>query len=799
MKKLLPYAILALLALLAGLSALALGGITPFGEGTLCWQDNGQQVASDFGYVRGVWEGRHTLDWSYACGGSPRSSFHPTFNNLVSPLTWAVAAIPSISAVTGLSLLFLLQLALLPLGALFYLRRRFPRLPVTLGMALALAYAFGGFVLTKYTFLPFLNVAILFPWYVAALDSLLRRGRWVPYTLLLGFMMAVGTYFAYMWLLFAAVYAAACTGWRWNSPVRQHTLLLILASAGSLLLSAFSWLPSFLITAGSARAGEAHFWWHATRAELEPLLFDSPELLLIPLSLLLLLKLRLRWNRYALTLLVLVVGLACVSATTLWHLSRPWDFAGRFAYMADFMLVCLLAQGVYPFCRGRRILRWRWIPLAGILLCFLYLCISAGDFLWELRLALLLCLLVAACWKWRWYGVGGLLMAAFPAFCLGVFLDGIKLILQKSYQGAADRVLIAEWAAQQVPAPEGRVKSHGHAAVENIAFFTPFDSLSHFTACITKEQEETLARWGYQKRAAVISSEGGTWASDTLLGMRYILSQEADDAPYRIEENPHYFGVGLMVPSGFLCGLPKDADPIACQQAILTQLLGEEQAGTRSPVDELSVLRRLCDGQHYLQQPADGARSFCVEYSYSRWGVVESLPRLVLISPRSVVQHSDLKEKAFVYHLPPASLEALKRYGEELPVRCEYAGTSMSISCRSTAERSMLFLPLLWQVGYEAVVDGKPTEVFDLGGFVGIPMPAPGEHEVELVYRGWGKWEGMLISLASLPLVLAVWGVSRRVRAPQCLNSFCRHLLLVVSCLLLLWPLLVLPIGLIWR
>ncbi len=744
-KKLLPYTLTALLAMLVGLCALALGGITPFGEGTLAWQDNGQQVASDFGYVRGVWEGRHTLDWSYACGGSPRSSFHPTFNNLVSPLTWAVAAVPGISALTGLSLLFLLQLTLLPLGALFYLRKTFPRLPVAVGMTLALAYAFGGFVLTKYTFLPFLNIAILFPWYVAALDALLWRGRWVPYCLLLTCMLAVGTYFAWMWLLFTAIYAAARTGWRWTSPVRQHSLLLVAASAAALLLSSFSWLPSLLVTVDSARAGEAHFWWNATRAELEPACMAT--LFSLPCLFAVILVRRPRLSRYALTALVCAVGLMFISATTLWHLSRPWDFAGRFSYMLDFMLICIVAQSVV-----RR--RMRWHP---------------GLPLVTLGAVLLL-------WGQLW---------------------GTTRAHADSYQASADRVQLAEWAAEQVGQPEGRAKSKGHAAVENLAFFTPFDSLSHFTACITAEQEETLARWGYQKRAAVISTEGGTLASDTLLGMRYILSQEENGAPYRVEENPYYFGQGLMVPSRlFPLG---EGDPIACQQKLLGKLLGAEHAGTRAEGKAGEPLLLPHGSLHYLLQSQSGFAFEYAGHSYERWGGVEGAPLLWEIpSETHVVNHWE-KEAFALYHLPLSSLEALKAYGQELPVRCEYAGKRMSITFRSTEERSMLFLPLLFQWGYEAVVDGTPSDVFELDGFVGIPMPAPGEHRVELVYRGWGQWEGTLLSLVSLPLLLGVWGVSRCCRAPAWLDSLCRRLLLGVSWVLLLWPLLMLPVGLFWR
>ncbi len=754
MKNLWLYSLTALLALLVGLCALAITGVIPFGEAARCWKDNGQQVASDFGYVRGVWEGRHALDWSYACGGSPRSSFHPTFINLVSPLTWAVAAVPGISAVTALSLLFLLQLTLLPLGALFYLRRRFPQLSAPLVMALALAYAFGGFVLSKYTFLPFLHVAILFPWYVAALDALLRRGKWVPCCLLLTFMMAAGTYFAYMWLLFTAVYAAARTGWRWNSPVRQHTLLLFLASALALMLASVSWVPSLLVTWFSARAGEAHFWWNATRAELEGTALVY--VFSLPLLLAAVLQGRLRLSRYEVTLLVVLVGLVCVSASSLWHLSRPWDFAGRFGYMADFLLICAAARGAQ---RRRR--------------CPGKCCRFALPFV----------------------------------LVFGTFLLAHSLLMNQSesvrYQASADRIRLAEWAAQRVPQPEGRAKSLGYAAVENLAFFTPFDSLSHFTACITPVQEKTLERWGYQKRSSVISMEGGTLASDTLLGIRYILSQEKEGAPFCVEENPYFFGMGLMVPPDVF---PlRGADPVDRHRNVLRALLGEEHAGWRSwaMVNEPVPFAEGC--LHYLQQPAEGE-----PFSYGgnpllRWPHgVEVPPRLVALVPTCSWVGAPVGAGADyeLYHLPLTALKALRDYGRELPVRCKYSGYRMELVCRSTEARSMLFLPLLWQHQYRVLVDGAPAEVMFCEGFVGIRMPAPGEHCVELRYEPFGR-DMFMVSGASLLVLLLMRGRMRGGKRAPVLrewgNRFCRLLLLVVSWVLLFWPLLTLPVGLWWR
>ncbi len=239
-------------------------------------------------------------------------------------------------------------------------------------------------------------------------------------------------------------------------------------------------------------------------------------------------------------------------------------------------------------------------------------------------------------------------------------------------------------------------------------------------------------------------------------------------------------------------------------------LLGAEHVGTRSRVSVNEPVPFEPGCLHYLQQSVEGMGltaaedAFVAEGSpYLRWGGVEGTPRLQQLFPPCRWLGSHVGQESFceLYLLPLTALEALKAYGQELPVQVEYAGYGMNITCRSTEARSMLFLPLLWQLNYKATVDGKPAKVAFLDGFVGIAMPEPGEHRVELRYEPVGRYTFLLPGLGLLVILL----LRRRLPSgPSALalrdwgESACRRLLLAVSLLLLLWPLLTLPLGLWW-
>ncbi len=815
------YFVTALLSLLIALCAMALCGVWPFGGEFLSCLDNQQQVASDFGYLRQLLSGRSDLFWSYACGGVPHSSVHPTFGNLLSPLVWLVAIVPHTGVLPKLSLLLLLQVAILPLGALFYLRKTFPHLSIKVAVTLSLGYAFSSFLYTKYSFLPFLNVALLFPFFLYGLDCLLNRGRWCLYLILLTCMMTVGPYFAYMYVLFAILYAAGRAGWRWKSRVRQHHGLLLVISLLCLALSSWSWLPSLVTTSVSARVGHGSLLHIISTPGID---VRALSIWLFPVfSLAVILFSANRKNvlqgRYGLTCVGLLLALALAPVSHLWHVSIPIGFSGRFAYMPVMMLTCMAAQASI---RPRGISRKAWyfsLPFAcmaiggAVVAAYWHqlmkreysgLAFSAGELLWlpafyivsygfvcrKLWLSCVVSVLIAvpvfSCYMTYWVNRG--------------HYEPDNDYAQLEHMDFVDQFLATRNVGDGF---QGRVSAPDFNMPLNTAFFCSLDTVSHFRATQHFSHIATRYRWGYLNRLTIMYDDGGTIFSDTLFATRYyvvrgkgyehrlkLLAKKGDVLLY---ENPWYFGAGLMLSEQVHLEPGEGKSPVEVQQHAIASILGDGSCGKVEPCIAPAHLRVPKWAYAYSEHCLALRPSTLLPSERPMYRERPALRLLPACSGVSVEAFGTTKPVPFsLFTIDESSLDALKGYAEELPVRISYAGRVMDIEATSTAERSQLFLPFMWSPGYTAHEGEQELEIRNNGGFVCIMMPEPGHHCVRLVWHRPHSviaWVGTVFG-GVMTLLLSLYGRRTPLAAPSAWNSLCHKELLLAGGTCILGPIL---------
>ncbi len=793
-----------LLSSLIALAALAVCGVWPFGSEYLSWIDNQQQVAPDFGYVRQMFSGRADLFWNYACGGLPRASVHPTFIDLVSPVSWLVAFIPGVGLLPKLSILFVSILALMPLGVVFYLRRTFPRLPMALMICYALGYTYSSFLFTKYTALNLLYPAILFPFYLYGVDMLLSRGRWGLYTLLLGLMMAVGTHYAYMWLLFTIVYAACRVGWRWHSPIRQYNARLLLATLLAVALSAVVWLPSAFITFSSSRAGGIPLTMLATADfHLEEVsCWLCPALILAGIFG----RKNFSWQsfwktRHGSIAFILLVALLLIPASLLWHASVPRGFVARFSYMFTLMLICMASAGWRP----RQHVGVKNLPIVLYLVPLLPLVVCG----W-LAMKGYTGLDTAREWVWSLLCIPGFLIIrrsyrSAPGLTAVCCIIPLSMVITRCVKSSHDsayyayaRLQLAEWAQAELTElrPEtcrGRLKGVGHQMLENASLLESCDGVSSFLASQSDGAEEALHRWGYARNYGFrLFSEGGTLFSDTLLGTRYFvvdgdmlekrgLISLAEGGTRRLYENPWYFGMGIMLPAGVNADL-QGLSPLQAQRKGMKLIPGEREdaraASHRLPAEvETGHWDYLYQENHPYEQACAYDGSMYDAFAGCRIALpsLQLLPanKPVRIDARSTGVPADVR----ILSVPESSLAALKDYACQLPVEVDYAGRHMDIRCTSTAERGMLFLPYFWSACYTAQDEqGRPLDVNNNGGFISMTFTEPGQHHVRLTWHRPRALLGWSLTGVGLLVLLLMWRFGGKTLLPgSWFDTLCRR------------------------
>ena len=77
-------------------------------------------------------------------------------------------------------------------------------------------------------------------------------------------------------------------------------------------------------------------------------------------------------------------------------------------------------------------------------------------------------------------------------------------------------------------------------------------------------------------------------------------------------------------------------------------------------------------------------------------------------------------------------------------------------------DMQMLFFSIPEDSGWSIYVDGEKAEHTSvMNAFMGIMLDA-GSHTIELKYTSAGFWKGLILSLASLVILLIVWQIIRR-------------------------------------
>lgn len=368
------------------------------------------------------------------------------------------------------------------------------------------------------------------------------------------------------------------------------------------------------------------------------------------------------------------------------------------------------------------------------------------------------------------------------------------------YIGSVDQSLQNYWAASDL---SGRIQDDGFYRLKTsnkyfaVNFFSAmgYQSLSHYTSLTSEQYLTTIRKLGYSGYWMEVNSNGGTAFSDALLGNRYILRQLQDvdkesilsddsvywNHHYLIQKLPYRLPSALVTDAelGFLSELPDQGSRIEIQQALaealfpnsegLFQEYSADETSTESvknytiAVEGEQILyfdcaavpsTRLSEGVNKSCQVLVNGESIRTEFpSQSENGLLE-LGTFENETVTITVRISKKISPAYfgVFGLDTEKLESLceDATGSEIQV----SGNRITVSV-AAQEGQTLFLPVSWDRGWSATVNGEKASVSRAAGtFMTIPLQA-GENEIVLSFTPPGLWAGLVLMGAGV--LLAIW------------------------------------------
>lgn len=355
-------------------------GIFPFGNRSFLRNDLYNQYMPFFQAMHDmIWQGEG-LAYSFQLGlGSGFSALYGYY--LSSPVNWLVALCPRNLIAEFITVLIVVKVALAGSSFGYYLHKRFGKSDMGI-LFFSTAYALSGFMAAYQWNIMWLDVVVLAPLVLLALEELVEQGKGAKYCILLACSIFTNFYLSIMLCIFLVLYFVTLIIWKpWRVLWRrclQFGLYSLLAGG----ITAVLLLPVYFALSGT-EFHEFNFpdtvkWYMNFLEELSrhcmnvsmklqadhwPNIYSGVAVfLLIPLFIC---NRRISWkNKLGKVFLatVFLLSFACNILDFIWHgLNYPDSLPGRQAYLYSW-LILVMAYEVYLKLRAVRL--WELITAA---------------------------------------------------------------------------------------------------------------------------------------------------------------------------------------------------------------------------------------------------------------------------------------------------------------------------------------------------------------------------------------------------------------------------------------------------
>ena len=787
--------------------------VFPFGEECFLRTDMYHQYAPFFSELQEKLRNGGSLLYSWNIGlGVNFTALYAYY--LASPLNWFVIFCPKEYIIEFMTVMVVLKLGLAGLTMTWYLKDRYRR--QGLGAAFfGIFYALSGYMAAYYWNLMWLDCIVLLPVVLRGLERLVTEKKGILYAGALGLSILSNYYISIMTCLFLVLYFLTLNilerpgsfGVFFGRCLRfaGYSLLAGGLSAGLLLpeIAALSYTASYDVV--FPQTITQYFTVidmlarHLPGVETEQGLDHWPNIY-CGTGVFLLFGLYLSAKRISLRekavysglLLLFLLSFSVNLLNFIWHgFHYPNSLPARqsFIYIFLMLLVCYRAYmqlgGISPGTLGRTFLA----GAAFILLC--QKLITARHFQFGVYYAGLLLLALYALVIYL-YRTGRLRRsgAALLALCIvmgeaagNTAMTSITTTSRTAYTKDNEdvRTLV-----------DSLFPSTGFFRVEKISRKTKndgawmnFPSVSLFSSMANADCTDFFSALGCEASTNAYSITGSTPLVNMLFSVKYAIynaPQEDGEEKKFLEsigesylyQNNYALPVGFMMPAAMENWL-QDLDNPALVQDALCDVLGTEavlqpngELPSESGADFAVTISQ--DGEYYafvtnpmvkkVKVTAAGTeRSF---ENVDRGYLLElgNLKQGDLVQMRSETDGQDMQ--AQIYRFDYDALREVYGQLSAYPLRLDvWEDTRLRGTVTvdpealfSGGSKGKLFLSIPYDRGWKAFVDGEPVEtvkIFDT--FLGVELPE-GEHLLELQYQPEGLAEGMLISGASLLLLL---------------------------------------------
>ena len=519
---------------------------------------------------------------------------------------------------------------------------------------------------------------------------------------------------------------------------------------------------------------------------------------------------------YTILLLFLLLPVVSPFLDKLWYaMSVPNGFAYRYSFITSFVMVSMAARA-YQERKGIKKIHvlLSTLFLLGIILLE-FLLANYSDFLvaymgikdWEVIVSAIsvllfgvLLLYTITATKNQKVTYGLLLICILLDSMIGIygtkdFLGGTKTIQEYQEQDTALKTIL----------PNVKNKVTDRIAVEedtreNLSLRYGYSSIGYFTSSRNRNVIQSMSNLGYNIHKNIqlwMTSNSGTYFNYSLARVYYYLTKEKqekygftlidtiEDTYYLYENNNLLpFGTYLRknvtvsnknafeIQNELLSNIGPEEEYFANinkENELVTTKRSSKQKGELEEINYTVTAKKETTlylyGDAIWQLYKEGVPCF---QNYHRIDSEENgIQQIVHLKPEETyafsIEVTPNSKEVYVYASDDAKItQTIKKASETEVLSLQEIGVRGIAGTISSKEAGYLFLPISYDKGWKAQIDGNTQEIEAVAGaFLGVPIPE-GTHQITLTFTPEGFTIGISISIVAFIITIILCGIEKK-------------------------------------
>lgn len=774
-------------------------GIYPFGHNTIATGDMNQSYVTFYHFLYDIFHNGKNIFYNFELGMGSNIYGGFVSDGFFNPTSWLIVFSSRANILYNMTFIIIAKFIIVALFTTIFVQKVFPKVENKIKLLGILMYTFSGYIFVNYSNIMWIDIVALFPLFCLGIYNILKFNKMTLFTITLAFCLINNYNLAYMILFFIFFGVPFLIKYKAENK-RKATMQIILGTILSVGISAFAFIPTFLQAMNSYRmAGTVtnttrniNFFYKL----FQGLFYSLPIIFLF-----FMIKEKKKDNNIkcilGIVLTTFLIPVLVERVNLLWHTGSYQCFGFRYGFIINFVLMIVLLYGWSKYTqKSIKFKETKKSFLKLNLSCFIvssiFIILYLALFIAEFRnfsnpispfslahskqilyfLTIFFLSILINLYFYQKEKVNFILCFTFLLIiCYGISFMGHNDALV-NYEYADKSILTETKIYEEFERKDNyRIKDLTLSMPENYPLVVNVPSLSTFLHIIPSSQVNNHYQMGYSGIKTRLNDTGGTLLSDTIYGIKYMISDKEIANPlfqlqkkidnYYIYENP-YTKFIYPVNQGLKENLEEN-DHFQANNILIRELFQQKD-----------VLEKL--ENHCQKEVKEYVCKFSLENEELYFYSDSNLDQIIInnnvitdIMANKIIDLGYFNEDITIrlnqkdlelenIHFTKLNIEKYKNIFSNLEdINFSYKGNRLTISYNNQENYKGIFIPINYDTGFHATRNKEHIEIQKkLNNFIYLEL-TDGENNFVLEYYPPTFKKCLLVSIITSIVIIIIY------------------------------------------